>query len=73
MAYQLTWESLRHTGDLQMNFRIAQDARPQVKALLAAAALSLALWFIPYAWVLSYPFQLSSPSYTKAGMRWPRC
>ncbi|MFL6284855.1 MAG: M50 family metallopeptidase [Pyrinomonadaceae bacterium] len=41
-----------------MNFRIANDARPQVKALLVAAALSLALWFIPYAWVLSYPFQL---------------
>ena len=41
-----------------MNFRIAHDARPQVKALLAAAALSLALWFIPYAWILSYPFQL---------------
>ena len=41
-----------------MNFRIANDARPQVKALLAAAALSLALWFIPYAWVLTYPFQL---------------
>jgi hypothetical protein len=41
-----------------MNFRIANDARPQVKALMVAAALSLALWFIPYAWVLSYPFQL---------------
>jgi hypothetical protein len=41
-----------------MNFRIANDARPQVKALLVAAALSLALWFIPYAWILSYPFQL---------------
>jgi len=41
-----------------MNFRIANDARPQVKALLAAAALSLALWFIPYAWVVTYPFQL---------------
>jgi hypothetical protein len=41
-----------------MNFKIAHDARPQVKALLAAAALSLALWFIPYAWVLAYPFQL---------------
>ncbi|MDT7688005.1 MAG: hypothetical protein QOE46_764 [Acidobacteriota bacterium] len=41
-----------------MNFKIAHDARPQAKALLAAAALSLALWFIPYAWVLSYPFQL---------------
>jgi hypothetical protein len=46
------------TGDLQMNFQIAHDARPQAKALLAATALSLALWFIPYAWVLSYPFQL---------------
>jgi hypothetical protein len=41
-----------------MNFKIAHDARPQVKALLAAAALSLALWFIPYAWILAYPFQL---------------
>jgi hypothetical protein len=41
-----------------MKFRIANDARPQVKALLAAAALSLALWFVPYAWVLTYPFQL---------------
>lgn len=41
-----------------MNFKIAQDARPQVKALLVAAALSLALWFIPYAWVVAYPFQL---------------
>jgi hypothetical protein len=41
-----------------MNFKIAHDARPQAKALLAAAALSLALWFVPYAWVLTYPFQL---------------
>ena len=41
-----------------MKVKIAHDARPQAKALLAAAALSLALWFIPYAWVLSYPFQL---------------
>jgi hypothetical protein len=41
-----------------MNFNIAHDARPQAKALLAAAALSLALWFVPYAWVLTYPFQL---------------
>ena len=41
-----------------MRFQIARDARPQAKALLAAAALSLALWYVPYAWVLSYPFQL---------------
>ncbi|HEX3560156.1 MAG TPA: M50 family metallopeptidase [Pyrinomonadaceae bacterium] len=41
-----------------MKYKIAHDARPQVKALLAAAALALALWFVPYAWVLTYPFQL---------------
>lgn len=41
-----------------MNFRIANDARPQVTTLLLATALSLALWFIPYARVLAYPFQL---------------
>ena len=41
-----------------MNFKIAHDARPQAKALLVAAALSLALWFVTYAWVLAYPFQL---------------
>jgi Peptidase M50B-like len=41
-----------------MKLQIAQDARPQVKALLAVAALSLALWFVPYAWVVTYPFQL---------------
>jgi hypothetical protein len=41
-----------------MNFRIANDARPQVMSLLLATALSLALWFIPYASFLSYPFQL---------------
>ena len=41
-----------------MNIQIAHDARPQVKALLAAAALSILLWYVPFAWVLSYPFQL---------------
>ena len=41
-----------------MRFQIARDARPQVTTLLLATALSLGLWFIPYAWVLSYPFQL---------------
>ena len=41
-----------------MKIQIARDARPQVRALLLAAGLSVALWFIPYAWVLAYPFQL---------------
>jgi hypothetical protein len=41
-----------------MKYKIAHDARPQVKALLAATVLGLALWFVPYAWVLAYPFKL---------------
>lgn len=39
-------------------FQIARDARPQATALLLAAALSVALWFIPYASLLTYPFKL---------------
>ena len=41
-----------------MRYKIATDARPQATALLAAAALSVGLWFVPYAWVVAYPFQL---------------
>lgn len=41
-----------------MNFKIATDARPQVNALLLAGALSVALWFIPYAEYLVYPFRI---------------
>src|SRR5205823_10799798 len=51
-------EAHARSGELPMKYEIANDARPQAKALLAAAALSLALWFVPYAWVLTYPFQL---------------
>jgi hypothetical protein len=41
-----------------MKFGISQDARPQALTLLLAAVLSIALWFIPYADVLSYPFRI---------------
>ena len=41
-----------------MKLQIARDARPQARTLLIAAALSVALWFVPFAWVLTYPFQL---------------
>lgn len=41
-----------------MRIRIAHDARPQVKTLLLITLLSVALWFIPYADVLTYPFRL---------------
>jgi hypothetical protein len=41
-----------------MKIQIARDARPQATALLIAAALSVALWFVPFASLLTYPFKL---------------
>ena len=41
-----------------MRFRISQDARPQAMSLLAAAAISIVLWFIPFSDVLTYPFRI---------------
>jgi peptidase M50B-like protein len=41
-----------------MNLRISDDARPQARVLLIAASLSILLWFIPYAELLTYPFRL---------------
>jgi hypothetical protein len=41
-----------------MKFNVAQDARPQVYVLLLAAAISLALWFIPFSSWLVYPIEL---------------
>jgi hypothetical protein len=41
-----------------MKFQIARDARPQVTTLLFATALSLCLWFLPYAELLAYPFRI---------------
>jgi len=41
-----------------MNYKLAHDARPQAMTLLTAAAISVALWFIPFAEVLSYPFRI---------------
>ena len=41
-----------------MRFNVASDARPQAKVLLIATVLSVALWFIPFAEYLVYPFKL---------------
>jgi hypothetical protein len=41
-----------------MKLNIHRDARPQAVTLLIAAAISLALWFIPYAEILTYPFRI---------------
>jgi len=41
-----------------MKYKLANDARPQAMTLLLAAIISIALWFIPYAEILSYPFRI---------------
>lgn len=41
-----------------MNYKLAQDARPQAATLLFAAAISIVLWFIPFAEILIYPFRI---------------
>ena len=41
-----------------MKLQISPDARPQVRTLLIATLITLALWFIPYAEVLTYPFRI---------------
>jgi peptidase M50B-like protein len=41
-----------------MKFRISQDARPQATLLLTAAAISIVLWFIPFAEILTFPFRI---------------
>src|SRR3989441_9205775 len=41
-----------------MKVSISRDTRPQATALLIAAAISIALWFIPFAEILSFPFRI---------------
>jgi Peptidase M50B-like len=41
-----------------MKLNISRDARPQVRTLLIATIITLALWFIPYAEILTYPFRI---------------
>ena len=41
-----------------MRVSLSRDARPQAMTLLIVATLSVVLWFIPYAEVLTYPFRI---------------
>jgi len=41
-----------------MKYKLAEDARPQLKLLLIATVITIALWFIPYADYLVYPIRL---------------
>src|SRR5215213_890964 len=37
---------------------ISSDARPQVRTLLIATAATIALWYIPFLSIVSYPFNI---------------
>jgi hypothetical protein len=41
-----------------MKYGISSDARPQAAVLLTAAVISIVLWFIPFAEILTYPFRI---------------
>src|ERR1051325_682366 len=41
-----------------MRYGISSDARPQAALLMTAAVISIVLWFIPFAEILTYPFRI---------------
>jgi hypothetical protein len=41
-----------------MKYAISSDARPQATLLLTAAIISVVLWFIPFAEIVTYPFRI---------------
>jgi len=41
-----------------MRYKLAEDAKPQVWLLLAATAVTILLWFIPYGEYIVYPIRL---------------
>src|SRR5207245_5205570 len=41
-----------------MKYKISHDARPQATTLILAAIISVILWFVPFAEILSYPFRI---------------
>jgi hypothetical protein len=43
---------------MNININVARDARPQVRLLLFAAAVTVLLWFIPFTGLLMYPFRI---------------
>jgi len=41
-----------------VKYKLSYDARPQAMTLLFAAVISIVLWFVPFAEILSYPFRI---------------
>lgn len=43
---------------MPINYKLAEDAKPQITLLAVATLLTLVLWFVPYAEFLVYPIRL---------------
>lgn len=57
--HQLLSRKFLSAENFQMRLtNVAADARPQVRTLLIAAIITIALWYIPFLSILSYPFNL---------------
>ncbi len=41
-----------------MRYKLAEDAKPQLTLLLIATVITIALWFIPYVGIVTYPIRL---------------
>ncbi|MBS1794538.1 MAG: M50 family metallopeptidase [Acidobacteria bacterium] len=41
-----------------MRYKLADDAKPQLTLLLIATVITIALWFIPYLGIVTYPLRL---------------
>src|SRR3989442_4608608 len=41
-----------------MKYKLSQGVRPQAVTLLLAAAISIILWFVPFAEIVTYPFRI---------------
>ena len=41
-----------------MRYKLADDVKPQLTLLLIATVITIALWFIPYIGIVTYPIRL---------------
>src|SRR3954467_5103644 len=57
-AYSVWYEVLGERRFFEMKINISRPARPQVRTLLIATVITVVLWFIRYADILTYPFRI---------------
>ncbi|MBK6748891.1 MAG: hypothetical protein IPG67_02465 [Acidobacteria bacterium] len=61
---------------MPINYKLAEDVKPQFKLLIAATVMSIALWaiawYFPIFGYIAYPLQLLRRSFTRAATLWRR-